>query len=124
MQKNRAGFAFEVAVGAIVLIGIALIVLIVMFYRASTTEVAPAYSPLVVETAQEVEKKSLSTYLDKLEHYKERAVSESSVKASAKKTRTNVVARGSEVSENSIVKVIDEIVTEALAKTKKEPTLE
>ncbi len=116
MQNNRPGFVFEVAVGAIILIGVALAVLLFMFYRSSTTEVAPAYSASVAESAQEIKKKNLNSYLDKMEHYEDKVIDEDSRKSSKKKDRANVIARGTELSENSVVAIIDRIVDDALNK--------
>lgn len=118
MQRNRPGFAFEIAVGAIVIIGIALIVLLFMFYNASTTEVESTYITPIVESKQEIKKKDLNSYLDSMENYQEKEVDSSSAEASSRKDRSNVIARGSELGENSIIKVINNIVTEALSRVK------
>ncbi len=122
MQRNRPGFVFEIAVFMIAIIGIALIVLLVMFYNASTTDVAPAHSAPVVESEQETKDKSLNSYLDSMENYQDKEVSSSSKETSRRKDRSNVIARASELGENSIIKVIDSIVTEALSRVEENTT--
>ncbi len=124
MQRGRSGFIFEMTLGLIAIIGIALIVLIFMFYRASTTEIEPAYSGPIVESEQEIKKRGLNSYLDNLENYQEQEVDSSSEETSRRRDRSNVIARGSELSESSIINAIDQTVEEALTRGEESATEE
>lgn len=116
MKKNRSGFAFELALVIISLLSIAILVLIVMFYR-SKTDAHIVYSPPPEEFAESIKKNDANTYLENIENYEEQVETSLSEEELEKTDKTNLVARSSEVGENSVIKAVDDIVAEALVNT-------
>ncbi len=113
MKKNRSGFAFELALVIISLLVIAILVLIVMFYR-SKTDANMLYSPPPEELVASIKKNDTNSYLENIENYEDQVSTSLSEEELKKDDKTNLVARSSEVGENSIVKAVDDIVAEAL----------
>jgi len=114
MKKDRSGFVFKLALFAISLIGIALVVLIVMFYRAKT-QTNLVYSP-PPERVGKITTSDIDSYLEKMEHYKDREVETLEKDEIEEEDDANLIARHTEIGENSIIKTIDSIVESSSAK--------
>jgi len=120
MRRDRPAFAFMMALSLVALISIALIVLIVMFYRASIKNES-TYNTQQEETVVVGNTKSgINSYLTTLEDYDEKMDNNFLNASSKTNDQVNVVARNFEIGENSIYKVIDGIVAEATTRPKKE----
>ena len=119
MRRDRPAFAFMMALSLVALISIALIVLIVMFYRASIKNES-TYNMQQEETIVVGNTKSgINSYLTTLEDYDEKMDDDFLNASSESNNQVNVVARSFEIGENSIYKAIDDIVAEATTTPKK-----
>jgi len=113
MRRDRPAFAFMMTLSLVAIIGIALIVLIVMFYRASV-ENESTYNMKQEETIiVGSSKDGTNSYLTTLENYDKNMDNDFLNTATNSDKEVNVVARSFEIGENSIYKAVDDIVAEA-----------
>ncbi len=112
MRRDRPGFTFEIALVAIIaIIGTILVLIFILVNSYNVTEESQIG---VVEVSEsEIKAKDINSYVDKLEHYREGSEVLSN-KAVTQEIDVNIIARDSELSDHSLVKVIDNIVESSL----------
>ena len=111
MNKHRPGFAFELAVIFVILIGTAIIALIVMFYNSSNQEVPFELPQELLSNNETVKPKN--SYLDTLEIYRDKENDVLPREVIQIEGKTNLIERGNQEGKNSIYKTIDSIVEES-----------
>lgn len=114
-NKNREGFAFELALIVIVLIGVAIITLIIMFYNSTNKEI-PLEIPQELLSQNNETKKPKNSYLNTLEHYRDKEGDVLPKEVIEVEDKANIVERKNEEGKNSLYKTIESIVEESGAK--------
>ncbi len=116
MNRYRPAFAFKIAVGVIIILGISIIALIFMLNtitHGNNPYMISQPAPLLEEST-EVAGETTSSYLDVLEHYTEVDMDEFSQDQAKEESSASLVSQHSEASKNSISSRIDAIVSKAL----------